>query len=96
MYAIQRLQRGETITIKPQGNSMRGKIDSGDKVTIEPLIDQELLSGDIVLVTCNGNDYLHLIKAIKGNQFQIGNTRGNINGWVTRKSIYGKVIEITR
>jgi hypothetical protein len=36
-----------------------------------------------------GNVYLHLIKAINGPRFQIGNNRGGINGWVGANCIYG-------
>jgi hypothetical protein len=36
--------------------------------------------------------YLHLVKAINKNQYQIGNNRGGINGWTNRSNIFGKVI----
>jgi hypothetical protein len=42
----------------------------------------------------NGQEYLHLIKAIQGERFQIGNNRGRINGWVGYKAIFGKLIAI--
>jgi hypothetical protein len=46
----------------------------------------------------NGNEYLHLIKAIRGaiqgQRFQIGNNRGGINGWITARSIFGRCIRI--
>jgi hypothetical protein len=35
---------------------------------------------DIVLCRVSGNQYLHLVKAIQGERFQIGNKRGGING----------------
>ncbi|MBN2561976.1 MAG: hypothetical protein JXQ75_13710 [Phycisphaerae bacterium] len=50
--------------------------------------------GDIVLCKVSGNEYLHLVKAIQGRRFQIGNNRGRINGWITGTSIYGKCVKI--
>jgi hypothetical protein len=37
---------------------------------------------------------LHLVKAIQGERFQIGNNRGGINGCVTRRQIFGRLIAI--
>ena len=83
------LRRGETVQVRPRGHSMRPKIHSGDLVTIAPCDPATLKVGDIVLVRANGNDYLHLIKAMDGGRFQIGNNRGGINGWVGPKAVYG-------
>lgn len=68
---------------------MKGKIDSGQLVTVEPVGNRILEKGDIVLCKVNGTQYLHLIKAIQGERLQIGNNIGRINGWVTSNSIYG-------
>jgi hypothetical protein len=46
--------------------------------------------GDIVLCKVNGAEYVHLIKAVRGEQFQIGNNRGRINGWISGHNIFGK------
>jgi SOS-response transcriptional repressor LexA len=88
-FAIAALQKGETVKIRPHGHSMRGKVNSGDLVTLEPAQPENLQVGDIVLVRVRGNVYLHLIKAINGPRFQIGNNRGGINGWVGANCIYG-------
>ena len=93
-YAIEALQRGETVKIKPRGHSMRGKVNHRDTVTLEPCDVDDLSVGDIVLVRVKGNVYLHLIKAINQGRFQIGNNRGGINGWVGHNSIYGIATEI--
>lgn len=87
---IARLQRGETIVCNPRGNSMSPKIVSGQECTIKPVNLDDLKVGDIVLCKVKGNEYLHLIKAIDGHRFQIGNNRGGINGWIGGNSIYGK------
>ena len=91
---IEELQRGTTVQFRPRGNSMAGKIDSGQLVTVQPTGEQELKVGTIVLCKVGRAHYLHLIKAIRGPQYQIGNNRGGINGWITRKAIYGVVTEI--
>jgi hypothetical protein len=73
---------------------MSGKIASGQLCTVEPVTDQTLAVGEIVLCRVSGNQYLHLIKAIQGERFQIGNNRGGINGWVTRRQIFGRLIAV--
>jgi hypothetical protein len=92
---IAKLQEGETVQFRPRGNSMAGKIESGQLCTVVPVDDpSELAVGDIVLCKVNGSQYIHLIKAIQGPRFQIGNNRGRVNGWITANSIYGKCIRI--
>jgi hypothetical protein len=91
---IARLQRGETVQFRPRGNSMSGKIDSGQLCTVVAVDPANLEVGDIVLCKVNGKQYLHLVKAIQGSRFQIGNNRGRINGWISRNGVYGKCIRI--
>ncbi|HQU85753.1 MAG TPA: hypothetical protein PKY59_21635 [Pyrinomonadaceae bacterium] len=92
---IAKLKNGETVQFRPRGHSMKGKIESGQLCTVEPIENIESLQkGDIVLCKVNGNEYLHLIKAIQGARFQIGNNRGRINGWVGANSIFGKCISV--
>ena len=73
---------------------MSGKIESGQLCTVEPVDPTTLEVGDIVLCKVNGYEYLHLIKAIQGSRFQIGNNRGRINGWVSQSAIYGKCVSV--
>ena len=91
---IARLQVGETVQFRPRGNSMQGKIESGQLCTVEPVDAATLKVGDIVLCKVNGKQYLHLVKSIQGKRFQIGNNRGRINGWVGANSIYGKCTKV--
>ncbi len=92
---IAKLKTGETVSFRPRGHSMKGKIESGQLCTVEPIADfTKLGKGDIVLCKVSGNEYLHLIKAINGLRFQIGNNRGRINGWIGANSIFGKCIKI--
>ena len=92
---ITKLKTGETVSFRLRGHSMKGKIESGQLCTIEPIADfGNLQKGEIVLCKVNGNEYLHLIKAINGARFQIGNNRGRINGWIGANSIFGKCVKI--
>ena len=92
---IAKLKNGEAVSFRPRGHSMKGKIESGQLCTVEPVADfASLEKGDIVLCKVNGNEYLHLVKAIQGKRFQIGNNRGLINGWVGENSIFGKLVRI--
>lgn len=94
-HYIAKLQQGETVQFRPRGNSMTGKINSGQLITVQPILDQTIRVGDIVLCKVNGTQYLHLVKAIQGERFQIGNNRGRINGWTNRKNIFGIVTRVS-
>jgi hypothetical protein len=90
-----RLKDNETVQFRPKGGSMSGRIESGSLVTVAPLADDTVLrEKDIVLCKVRGRFYLHLIAAIRGEQYQIANNRGHVNGWVTRSSIFGRCIRI--
>jgi hypothetical protein len=92
---IEKLKNGETVSFRSHEQSMKGKINSGQLCTVEPVHDLSVLQiGDIVLCEVNGNNFIHLIKAIQGARFQIGNNRGRVNGWVGANSIYGKCIKV--
>ena len=91
---IDKLRRGETVQFRPRGNSMIGKIESGQLCTVVPVNSDNLEVRDIVLCKVNGYQYLHLIKARQGDRFQIGNNRGRINGWIGANGIYGKCVRV--
>ena len=91
---IARLQQGETVSFRPRGHSMSGKIESGQLCTVAPLGAVALAVGDIVLCRVRGAEYLHLIKAIDGKRYQIGNNRGRVNGWIGKTSIFGRLVSI--
>lgn len=73
---------------------MTGKIASGQLCTVVPVEAATLKVGDIVLCKVHGSEYLHLVKAIQGPRFQIGNNRGGINGWITATGIHGICIKV--
>ena len=71
---------------------MSPRIKSGDLCTVEPVHDVlSILAGDIVLCKVRGAEYLHFVKAIQSDRFQIGNNRGGINGWIGASGIFGKL-----
>src|SRR5947209_18234131 len=88
------LQNGETVQFRPRGNSMTGKIESGQLCTVEPVDPASLKVGDIVLCKVRGREYLHIVKAVQGSRFQIGNNCGHINGWVTAGAIFGRCTKV--
>lgn len=93
--AIEWLRLGKPVTLKPKGRSMEPKIKHGNIVTVSPIQDPaSLTKGDIVLVTVNGNQYLHLISATDKTRVQISNNKGHVNGWVSRKSVHGILTDI--
>lgn len=99
-FAIDKLNKGYSAEITPCGNSMKGKVNSGDTVVLEKISPEKLKVGDVVLVKVKGKVYLHLIKATKNykgkQKFLIGNNKGGFNGWVGPNSIYGIATEIRR
>ena len=90
-----RLSDGETVSFRPRGHSMTGIISSGQLVTVAPIKSGcAIAKGDVVLCKVRGKEYLHIVKAVRGDEFQIGNNRGLINGWTPRKNIFGRLITI--
>ena len=91
---IKLLQSGRTIKIRPHGNSMQGRIESGQLVTIQP-VNRLIVKNDIVLCKVAGKQYLHLVSAISTDgRYQISNNKGYVNGWTTLKNIYGIVVNV--
>jgi hypothetical protein len=94
-HYIDRLKMGKTVAFRPRGGSMKGKIESGQLCTAEPVAEMSSLKvDDIALCKVRGNEYLHLIKAIQGDRFQIGNNKGFINGWIGPGSIFGRCTRV--
>lgn len=77
---IAMLRSGQTVSFRPTGRSLERRIKSGQLCTVAPVDPATLDVGDIVLCKVSGNEYLHIVKAIDGARFQIGNNRGCING----------------
>ena len=92
---IAKLQAGEIVSFRPRGSSMSPRIESGQLCTVEPVDPATLRAGDIVLCKVRSAEYLHFIKAIKDGQFQIGNNRGRINGWIEAAAIFGRLTKVS-
>ena len=79
---LERLRNGETVeNYKESGNSMAPIIRHREPVTLSPVRPKLLEAGDIVLAKVRGNFYTHLVGAVRGNEVQIKNNRGRVNGW---------------
>lgn len=89
-YAIDDLKKGQSVRIRPKGESMKGLIKSGSLVEIRPLTKNENVNvKDIVLCRVKGREYLHLVGAVKDDRCLIQNNIGHINGWISRDNVYG-------
>lgn len=91
---IEKLKQGETVSFRPRGSSMTGRIESGQLCTVAPVDPASLAVGDVVLCRVRGAEYLHLIRAVQGPRFQIGNNRGHVNGWVAARAIFGRCVRV--
>lgn len=91
---VAKLKAGETVQFRPHGNSMLPKIKSGQLVTVEPIGETAIESGQIVLCKVKGMQYVHLVNGIRDGQYQIGNAKGHMNGWITANAIYGRVTRV--
>lgn len=91
---IEQLKAGQTVSFRPRGDSMSPRIRSGQLCTVEPVDPGALSAGDVVLCKVRGAEYLHIVKAIQGERYQIGNNRGHINGWVTGSAIFGRLVRV--
>lgn len=87
--AIEQLQRGESVVLRPRGRSMAGIIEDGQRVLVAPAGNEPLSKGQVVLCKVRGKEYLHLVKAVDGEWVLIGNNRGRVNGWTSRANVYG-------
>lgn len=90
---IARLQAGETVSFRPRGNSMKGKIESGSLCVVEPATAAEVAPGEIVLCKVKGTEYLHLVKAVgPDGRVLIGNNIGRTNGWT--RAVFGRLVRV--
>ena len=93
--ALAEIEQGRTARVRPQGGSMRGRIESGQEVQIAPLGDREVRAGDVVFVRRKGNYLLHLAKEVEDGRVLIGNNLGKINGWIDAGDVLGVAVDET-
>jgi hypothetical protein len=92
--AQQALAAGRAVKVRPGGDSMRGRIESGELVTLAPVDPAAVEIGDAVFVAWRGGFLLHLVADATPEQLLIGNNVGGINGWVPRTNVLGKVVAV--
>ncbi len=92
--AIAALEAGDSTQVRPHGGSMRGRIESGQLVTISPVTPAAINVDDIVLIRWKGNYILHIVKEIGDDGFLIGNNIGKINGWASPIDVLGIVTAV--
>lgn len=91
---IELLKQGNIVRFRPHGNSMQGRIESGQLVTVEP-VAREIVPGDVVLCKVDGRQWLHLVSAVGSDgRFQISNNKGHVNGWCSPQNIFGIVTAV--
>ena len=92
--ALAGLENDEIVKIRPLGGSMRGRIESGQLVTLAPAAFEDVDIDDVVFIKWKGNYLLHLIKEKNDTEVLIGNNLGKINGWASKDCILAKVIKV--
>ena len=93
--ARKELAAGRQVQVRPSGGSMRGRIESGQLVTIAPVDPATVKVDDVVFVKWHDNYLLHLVKEVREGEFLIGNNVGKVNGWVPATAVVGKVIAVS-
>jgi hypothetical protein len=74
---------------------MTPRIKSRQKCTYAPVkLQADVRVEDAVFCKVGGSYFTHLISAVRGDQYQISNNHGHVNGWITIESIFGRVINI--
>lgn len=92
---IEQLKAGQTIQFRPNGSSMRPIIEPGQLCTVEPTSSLNYpMVGDVVLCVVKGQEYFHLVSAMRGGQVEIRNNRGYSNGWIPVDQVFGRLIQI--
>jgi hypothetical protein len=92
--ARKELAAGRSVQVRPSGGSMRGRIESGQLVTLAPVAPADVRADEVVLVEWRGNFLLHLVKEVQGDRLLIGNNLGKVNGWVPASAVVGRVVAV--
>ena len=89
-----KLQQGQIARVRPHGGSMRGRIESGQLVTLAPAEIRDIQTGDVVFIAWKGNYLLHLVLGVEADRVLIGNNLGKTNGWAPAAAVLGKVVAV--
>ena len=65
-------------------------VKSGQRVRVEPVDQEHLEVGDVVMVEVNGSSMLHMVSAIdtEGRRVEIAGNNGEVNGWTPFGCVY--------
>ncbi len=86
---------GQSVQVRPRGDSMRPRINDGDLVTLEPCRPEDLVPGDIVLARVRGwLLVLHQIVEREPDRLLIGTVSGRVDGWIAADDIFGRVVQV--
>lgn len=92
--ALEELKKGKDVKVRPHGGSMRGRIESGQFVTLTPATLESVEEEDVVFIKWKSNYLLHLVKEKNSSEILVGNNLGKINGWAPGNSILAKVLKV--
>jgi translation initiation factor IF-1 len=92
--AIAALQTGDTVRVQPFGGSMRGRVESGELVTLAPARGTVISRDEIVFVRWRGNFLLHKVIEISKDQVLIGNNLGKTNGYIALDDVIGVMTHV--
>lgn len=89
-----KLKQGEVVAFKSKDNRMMPDIKKGQLTYLKPITENSKLKvGDIVHCKVKSRFLTNKIVSIKEDEgiikYQIGDNKGNIQGWVKRDRIYG-------
>lgn len=88
------LAAGQALRVRRVGGSMRGRVESGQLVTMAPVDPAEVRADDVMLVAWKDGFLLHLVKEVADGRLLIGNNLGKINGWVDATAAVGRVVAV--
>ncbi len=96
---LESLEKGEDASVRPHGGSMRGRVESGQLVTLKTATFDDVGVDDIVFIRWKNNYLLHLVleiaeHSVTGNKMLIGNNVGKVNGWVDGSAVLAKLTSV--
>lgn len=59
--ALEGLSKGAEVAVRPAGGSMRGRIESGQLVTLKPVLYSDVEAEDVIFIRWKNNYLLHLL-----------------------------------
>ena len=92
--AADALHSGRSIRVQPYGGSMRGRVESGQLVTLVPASEREIVQDDVIFVRWRGNYLLHKVIEVNSDSVLIGNNLGKINGAAQLTDGLGIMVEV--